>query len=1466
MSRILLSTICCAVVLSCALKLQAEEIKPLKALLIAGGCCHDYAKQQEILSKGIMARAYVQVDVYWTDDKSTAPVMPLYDNDDWAKGYDVIIHDECSAGITDKAIVARILNAHKSIPAVNLHCAMHSYRTGTDDWFKFIGIQSSGHGPQEPVSITYVDRTHPITQGLEDWVTVKEELYNNIKVLDGQALARGKQSFDRKGTQVNDDYIVAWTNQSQGARSFSTTIGHNNDTVSDDRYLQLVIRGMLWSCDKLQPDYLKPYTGTNKVTFIESEKNKKPLKPEPEKKSSQLTKPVNVKVSASSIENGHPPYEAIDGDSNTRWCAVNGSYPQSLTFELPEAKVAKSLNIEWESQNVYQFKLEGSLDNKSWTGLVDASQNDKGGGRDFLITNTDKWKFFRITGLGSKGGGWCSIREVQLKGEQFDGLRVQAGAAPVDNFKVSGNTSPEMKQLTPENEAAILKDVKVAPGFDVSLYAAPPMVNYPVYVAAAPNGDLYVSSDGNGSLGRNPQRGRILRLRDTDHDGRADEVKVFAKDVDSPRGLVWDHDRLYLLHPPHISVYYDPDQNGEADASEILIKGIAFDFKDRPADHTTNGLSLGIDGWLYIAGGDFGFLKAVGTDGRELQHRGGGVIRFRPDGSGLELFSTGTRNILGTPISPLLDLFARDNTNDGGGWDVRFHHFTGLEDHGYPRLYMNFQSEIIKPLNDYGGGSGCGSVYLSEPGFPEEFNNAPLTCDWGTGALWKHTVKPHGATFVEEKFPTPLVKMTRPTDADVDGMSRLYQASWKGATFNWEGPDVGYIVCVKPTGYMPEPLPDFENLPDDELIKLLESPSQVRTLEAQRVLLRRPVNPAMIDKLISLVGDTTKALPARVAGLYALTQRGIHSENSAEVIKHVAPFMHDSSLQRFVLRALGDMGLDQFTQGNTTAPLEPFRQGLKSSEPRTRLEAIVSATRQHMLPVADEISQCLGDPDPVVAHTAFRALAMLNAHSGCIKIIDNPEAPMAQKQGALLALMRMHDPVVVNQLVDRIKSTPAGELREMMIGALCRLYYVEGPWKGESWGTRPDTRGPYYSPVTWSESEKIKETLQLIIQNCSASELQGIVFELNRNRIILNDAVDRIITQAQQEPAFLFDAVAQLVKLETLPDAAIPLMIKAADQDNVKPQLLSELIKPLAKLNQPEVVLVLLKAMVKIEKANLPNKKQTIDSYLQGAIINNQFPIFVEFSQINEPVSFWAKAAVLSVLAQGNASPEAKALATKVFATSWENPVQQMQWMKVASTINSHELDDQILTASTSTDPKISKQAQDAIKQLKIKPLPPDHTPKIGSMKTEEAIAAILKTQGQRELGERIFKKANCAACHTLTQSEVQKGPFLGTIAKTYKRLDLITNILLPNKTIAQGFATNVVVTDDGLSLSGFITLESNDKIMLRDNQAKEFTIPKDKILERSTSPVSMMPDNLVQNFTVQEMASLVDYLESLAK
>ena len=241
---------------------QAADPKPLRALLILGGCCHDYGKQKDILKEGIEQRANVQVEIVYSEDRSTRAKFSIYEKADWAASYDVVIHDECSADVKEMEYVQNIIGAHKTVPAVNLHCAMHCYRTGTDDWFKFVGIQSTGHGPQEPIALNFVDPQHPITKGLSDWTTIREELYNNVKIFESaQPLARGKQTVkQRDGSMKEVEYVVAWVNQYGNTRVFSTTLGHNNVTVADGRYLDLVTRGMLWACDKLNPDYLKPAT------------------------------------------------------------------------------------------------------------------------------------------------------------------------------------------------------------------------------------------------------------------------------------------------------------------------------------------------------------------------------------------------------------------------------------------------------------------------------------------------------------------------------------------------------------------------------------------------------------------------------------------------------------------------------------------------------------------------------------------------------------------------------------------------------------------------------------------------------------------------------------------------------------------------------------------------------------------------------------------------------------------------------------------------------------------------------------------------------------------------------------------------------------------------------------------------------------------------------------------------------
>jgi type 1 glutamine amidotransferase len=145
---------------------------------------------------------------------------------------------------------------------------MHCYRIGSANepaefgtphglWFEYLGLQSSGHGPQEPISISHLDKEDALSKNLPDWTTIKEELYNNVKVFDtAKPVTKGKQLVKNKdGTEKEIEFVTAWTNLYKGkTRVFSNTIGHNNDTVSDERYLNFVARGALWATDHLNKD------------------------------------------------------------------------------------------------------------------------------------------------------------------------------------------------------------------------------------------------------------------------------------------------------------------------------------------------------------------------------------------------------------------------------------------------------------------------------------------------------------------------------------------------------------------------------------------------------------------------------------------------------------------------------------------------------------------------------------------------------------------------------------------------------------------------------------------------------------------------------------------------------------------------------------------------------------------------------------------------------------------------------------------------------------------------------------------------------------------------------------------------------------------------------------------------------------------------------------------------------------
>src|SRR4051812_1408748 len=234
--------------LSCS---TAPAAEPLRALLITGGCCHDYEGQKKVLTEGISARA----NVTWTivheggsDSKDTK--FSIYEKPDWTKGFDVVVHNECSGMVTNVEWVEHIAKGHfDGVPAVVIHCSIHSYRNSTtDEWRKLLGVSSYRHQALRPFQVETIKPEHPIMKGFPvKWQDGPDELYEIKKVWPdctplAEAITPGKES---------DRHPVVWVNKYGKARVFGTTVGHSNDIMSRPEYLDLVTRGLLWACGKL---------------------------------------------------------------------------------------------------------------------------------------------------------------------------------------------------------------------------------------------------------------------------------------------------------------------------------------------------------------------------------------------------------------------------------------------------------------------------------------------------------------------------------------------------------------------------------------------------------------------------------------------------------------------------------------------------------------------------------------------------------------------------------------------------------------------------------------------------------------------------------------------------------------------------------------------------------------------------------------------------------------------------------------------------------------------------------------------------------------------------------------------------------------------------------------------------------------------------------------------------------------
>ena len=163
---------------------------------------------------------------------------------------------------------------------------------------------------------------------------------------------------------------------------------------------------------------------------------------------------------------------------------------------------------------------------------------------------------------------------------------------------------------------------------------------------------------------------------------------------------------------------------------------------------------------------------------------GGGIVRIRPDGTEMEIYNHGTRNVYDLAIDPLMNIYSRGNTNDGGGWNIRFSHQIQSAEYGYPVLFKHFTEEIVPAMVDLGGGEQGEHGEQGEQGQPGGHQRRPV----GRQRHQPHRRRdppPAPAT-----APQPAVGRSRPRDSQVTSsavptMPSGLPTSWRMSASRW---------------------------------------------------------------------------------------------------------------------------------------------------------------------------------------------------------------------------------------------------------------------------------------------------------------------------------------------------------------------------------------------------------------------------------------------------------------------------------------------------------------------------------------------------------------------------------------------------------------------------------------------------------------------------------------------------------
>jgi putative heme-binding domain-containing protein len=165
-------------------------------------------------------------------------------------------------------------------------------------------------------------------------------------------------------------------------------------------------------------------------------------------------------------------------------------------------------------------------------------------------------------------------------------------------------------------------------------------------------------------------------------------------------------------------------------------------------------------------------------------------------------------------------------------------------------------------------------------------------------------------------------------------------------------------------------------------------------------------------------------------------------------------------------------------------------------------------------------------------------------------------------------------------------------------------------------------------------------------------------------------------------------------------------------------------------------------------------------------------------------------------------------------------------------------------------------------------PLPNASAVKPGQSKYEMAKLlplldrAAAEGKGDVTRGRAVFAKASCIKCHKFGKDGEGVGPDLTSLSKRFKRSDILEAILLPSKVISDQYRSSTIITTSGQQVTGLAAVQG-DTVTVVLSDASKVTLKRDEIDSQVASLVSVMPEQLLDPLSMQEIIDLFAFLES---